>query len=388
MQRMDSGASERRIKATPKRKATLPLLCLVVLFLIYMLEKIHVIYSDELIMRILNLVEWPIYLLAFAYSMVKIRYSRKELFMIFGVCGILAISFLVSGYAELLKGALLIVVLKNEDYVQIQKTMLRILLLTIMLTLFLYVTGLSNAGIQRRGKSSLGYFQANAVGFVLMMMTFLVLTSNDRITWKLRVELLAVNSLGFILTDGRTGFIVACAAIFLINKPFMRFMRKHRFVLVILMGIPILCCTLTIVSALLYPKSLQMQMLDKLVTGRIWLNYYNISHHSIQLFGQNVTLWNMTDSFYNPVTKAWSTYMTVDNMYVTMLLQMGVLSTAIVFIAYGRLNKKLFACGEYRSAIILCLLCIYALMENAVMSIYVCYPFMMLMHRKDSRQLR
>ena len=89
----------------------------------------------------------------------------------------------------------------------------------------------------------------------------------------------------------------------------------------------------------------------------------------------------MTNKIYNSISDKWTTYMTVDNVYVGMLLQMGLLSTLLVFGAYYCLIKKFSILDEYPSIIVLSLLCIYGLVETSILSVYVCFPFLVLLNR-------
>ena len=362
-------------------KTSLPMLCISILFFIYLLEKTHIVYQSSTLIAIFDALEWPLYILAFMNAVKHSKYTYKEAFLVGGVCSCFLITYIVSGYAELLKGALIIVAMRKTKYKIIVETFIRVLIISFILTIILYITGISNAGVQRRGANSLGYMQANAVGFVLMMLTFLILIYKSNLNLSNRLGLVFLNLVGFIVSDSRSGFLMACLAIVFINNFTFKVFNKVAILQWIIKLLPFACLGITVITACLYPKNAIIQRFDAIFSSRIWLNYYNLTNHNITFLGQHVDLWNMTNKIYNSISDKWTTYMTVGNVYVGMLLQMGLLSTLLVFGAYYCLIKKFSILDEYPSIIVLSLLCIYGLVETSILSVYVCFPFLVLLNR-------
>lgn len=367
------------VKKADSMKQPFTLLCFAILFFLYLMEKTHVVAKSEQLLILIDLLEWPLYIGAFLGSLVKTRFNIKQLTCIILVCISFLITYLVTSFAELLKSALLVVAMKNVDFKKILLVMRNVLIASIFLTIIMYFTGISDAGIQRRGAISLGYVQANTLGFVLMLLTFLTLAHQERISRSTQFVLVMINVLGFLISDGRSSVLLSiCAIILASNKYVLRLMEKHEWCVKLMALSTVLCGGFSFITAMLYPHSKIVQLLDNLFSSRIWLNYYNLNKYRLTLFGQNIQFWDMTSVVYNPIKNIYSTYMTVDNVYVSMILQMGLVSGVLVSILCYKAVIKHAKKKQYALIIILTLLSAYGIVENSVMSVYVCFPLLIL----------
>lgn len=90
-------------------------------------------------------------------------------------------------------------------------------------------------------------------------------------------------------------------------------------------------------AALLFDSSL-IQSLDRVVTNRIWLNWFALGNFAITPFGQVVDL--HIEGVHNVFTGNWNVTTTVDNTYVAGLLSYGVFATAFwLFAAVGSARR-------------------------------------------------
>ena len=194
------------IQKARKQRITLPIFCFLLLYAIYLSKRIYIINNSSTVLKMLDFMEWPIYGVIFVKTILNEKYKVRELLLIIGTCIIFFMNFCMTGYAELLKGTLLVVALRKTDHRELFKCMYYVLVISIAFTVLLYLLGLSDAGIQRRGATALGYTQANSVGFVLMMMTFLAIAKKSQITQRQTLVLFLLNVIGFILSNSRTSF--------------------------------------------------------------------------------------------------------------------------------------------------------------------------------------
>ena len=362
---------------------SLPIFCFVILYSIHLLRSIYIVNNNQITLNILNFIEWPIYVFMFVNAISKARYKLRELILIFFVCCVFMLCYISSGYAELLKAALLIVSMRNANYKELFDVMYRILIVSIGFAALLYLLNLSNAGIQRRDAIALGYSQANSVGFVLMYLTLLTIARKSKITIWNKLILFLINLLGFILSDSRSGFFLSCfALIFSDNKVYV-LIKKKRVIQIVLTIMPIILTMATVLSALLYKKNALVQVLDTFFSSRISMNHYILANEGISLMGHPIKYQGIgSEAIYNSVTKSWSYYMTVDNAYVSLLVGFGLLATIIVFFAYIKLMEKLFTYAAVNISFVMTILSIYGLTESSLISVYVAFPFILLLNER------
>ena len=125
---------------------SVPTLCFCILFLIWCLKKTY-LFSGSIATQVFDILEWPLYLLGFINGFLRARFRLRE-FLIIAVVGIaFMITFLVTGNAELLKSMLLVVIMSQENYGKIINNTYKMYVFSIVLTIALYILGLSDAGV-------------------------------------------------------------------------------------------------------------------------------------------------------------------------------------------------------------------------------------------------
>ncbi len=375
---LEANGTALSLKKTSIETISLPVFCFGILYFIYLLKRIYIVANNPIVLNVLDSVEWPIYIFIFLNAVIKARYKIRDLILIFVVGCVFLLGFASTGYAELLKAMMIIVALKNVDYHKLFEVMYRILVFSIVLTVLLYFLGLSNAGVQRRGGIALGYAQVNSVGYVLMVLTLLTIVRKEKVDSWNKVILALLNLVGFIIADSRTGFYLACAALLFSNNRIYAFIKRKRLVQNILTAVPVILMIATILTAVLYQSSALVQGLDLVFSARITMNSYILTNTGITLLGRPFEYHG--EAIYNSVTQRWSHYLTIDNAYMSLIIEFGLIATIVVGIVYFKLMKKLFKYGAINIAFVMTIISLYGLTESSIISVYVAFPFLLLLN--------
>ena len=358
---------------------SVPTLCFCILFLIWCLKKTY-LFSGSIATQVFDILEWPLYLLGFINGFLRAQFRLRE-FVITAVVGVaFMVTFFVTGNAELLKSVLLVVIMSQENYGKIIDHTYNMYIFSIALTILLYIFGLSDAGVQRREATSLGYIQANAIGFVCMMLTIYAFQKSSIQTKMTKIGLIVVSIIGFILSDSRTGCLLAILVVLFSNMKVYTWIHRHKTVQLVLALFPCFCFAFSIGTAMTYTTSESSQFLNVLFTGRIWMNYYVLKTYGFSLFGQNITI-GLKESIVDPVTHAWTSYMTVDCAYIGMIRTLGVVAAVLVCILYFFLVRKLVRNQAYATIIANTAILLYGITESSIISIYVFLPFLLLFNK-------
>ena len=367
---LGTGETTLPLKKTKSITNSLSIFFFGILYFIYYLKKTHLVASSPVVFNILDYAEWPIYFFVFFNVITKAKYRARDLILIFCVGCIFLLGYVSTGYAELLKAVMIIVALKNVDYHKLFDVML-------------YLLGLSDAGIQRRGASALGYAQANSVGYVLMALILLTIVRKDKVSLWNKFLLALLNLVGFIIADSKTGFLLACFALLFSNNKIYVFIKRNRFIQNIITVLPVILMIFTIMTAVFYESSAFVQGMDVLFNTRISMNHYILMNKGIALLGQATEYHGyIAEAIYNAVTQSWSHYMTIDSAYADLIIEFGLLATIIIGIAYFKLMKKMFKYDAVNIAFVMTIVSLYGITESSIISIYVAFPFLLLLNDK------
>lgn len=365
-----------KIKIRPV-KINIPLFFLGFLFFFYYFKKTAIISSSNDMVNMINHIEDCIYFICLIYMVLENKYKPRQILFI----GIVGIAFFliaaVSSYAELLKCLFLVTFAKNVSFEKICRIFAYVLIFLMVITMAMFILGISVSPVQRRNAIALGFNQANAVSVVLMMITFLILATQRISSIKVKLILFTMNLSGYFLSDGRAGFGLSVLGIILTNEKIYKILHKK----IVRKSIPftVLAYTaLSLITAYLYPVSKFIQKINLIVTHRIDLNYRNLSLNKLKLLGQKIELFTTDIEYYNPVTDTFSTYNTVDNAYVSGLIQMGIMAMIIVFVINILLTYKIYKKNHPQLLIIQLLILTYGLFESSIFSIYISFVFLYL----------
>lgn len=376
-----------RIRIKPIQKINIPLLLICCLFLTYYFKKTAIVSSNNRIIDTLNYIEDLVYICCLIYVVLKNKFKISQ-FLTIGIVGALFLLVAIySSYAELLKCLFMIVFVKNIAFSKLCRAFSITLLFCLIVTIIMYALGISVSPEQRRDAIALGFEQANALSAVLMMITFLIVVKQRNCSIKVKILLFVMNLAGYLFCDGRAGFGLAVLGLFLTNEKIYRVLNI-KLLKYLLPYTSLIYAAISIITAYLYPASAFIQKINLLVTHRIDLNYRNLSLNKIKIFGQKLNLFTTDIEYYNPVTNSFSTYNTVDNVYVSGLIQMGIVAMCIVFLANIFLTHRIYKKNQPQLVIIQFLILSYGLFESSIFSIYVSFVFLFIMTKFDSEKLK
>ena len=352
----------------------------IILFLLVFMNKLTTIYvfsQMEFLGTAIEFVQVPMYG-GLIYIIAQKKYSLKEL-MTFLVVGILLlIGYVVSGQAAYFKGFLLIIASKNIPYRKILNVCRKALTFVLGLGIFLFLIGISNSGISRRGASGLGFGHPNVTAQLIMI---IILLRTSEKAGKLKpIHYIGIELGGlitFLLTDSKTSTIVILLIplVMVFSEKIMsrtwyskvpKFLMTYSQLLVILF---------TYLSARFLETSNMLKTLDLFFTNRLFLNYYVLNKFGIKLFGQNVTLRDNSGTIYNNIHGWYNWSVTCDCSYMVTLLVMGLIPTVIILIGYILLMKKAIKRHNYMIMSVALLLAIYSFCESQMLEVYSSFVY-------------
>ena len=352
----------------------------IILFLLVFMNKLTTIYvfsQMEFLGTAIEFVQVPMYG-GLIYIIAQKKYSLKEL-MTFLVVGILLlIGYVVSGQAAYFKGFLLIIASKNIPYRKILNVCRKALTFVLGLGIFLFLIGISNSGISRRGASGLGFGHPNVTAQLIMII--ILLWTSEKAGKLKPIHYIGIELGGlitFLLTDSKTSTIVILLIplVMVFSEKIMsrtwyskvpKFLMTYSQLLVILF---------TYLSARFLETSNMLKTLDLFFTNRLFLNYYVLNKFGIKLFGQNVTLRDNSGTIYNNIHGWYNWSVTCDSSYMVTLLVMGLIPTVIILIGYILLMKKAIKRHNYMIMSVALLLAIYSFCESQMLEVYSSFVY-------------
>ena len=356
-------------------------LCLSALVLLYCLKNIYIIAQSIFAITIINAIEWIFYGVLIVILVHRKTYKVKELFCFVIIGLLLLIVYVSSGYAALLKAFVIMISAKGVDFRKIVSIIKTTYIVAFILTVILFILGISDSGVQRRGYSALGFTNTNVCGGVILIICLLWMLSKEKISWRECFVIWTVGIAQIFIINNRSILLL------LLIAPILAIILKRSKVVSILIYVfPLLCVALSLLTAYMYPNSSLIQNLDVLTSHRIYLNYYNIDINGIRLFGQHIQFHDSKNIF-NSVTGQYSSFNTVDNSYVCLLIQMGGVSTFLYFLSHVLLVKKIFNEKNYTLLSAMIVLGVYGLFEASLLEVYINIPFIYLFSVSSSGTL-
>ncbi|RHS67895.1 hypothetical protein DW958_00115 [Ruminococcus sp. AM46-18] len=352
----------------------------IILFLLVFMNKLTTIYvfsQMDFLRTVIDFVQVPMYG-GLIYIIVQKEYSLKEL-MVFLVVGILLlIGYIVSGQAAYFKGFLLIIASKNIPYRKILNVCRKALTFVLGLGVFLFVIGISNSGLSRRGVSGLGFGHPNVTAQLLMIIILLWVSEK---AGKLKpIHYIGIELSGlitFLLTDSKTSTIVIFSIPFVMvfSEKIMSRTWYSKVPKFLMTYSQLLVMLFTYLSARFLETSSILKTLDLVFTNRLFLNYYALNKFGIKLFGQNVTLSDNSGTIYNNIHGWYNWSVTCDCSYMATLLVMGFIPTVIILIGYILLMKKAIKRHNYMIMSVALLLAIYSFCESQMLEVYSSFVY-------------
>ena len=336
------------------------------------ISRIYVFSNSKSLDLLINFLQIPLYF-GLLYLIIDKKYKFKELIFLGAIGVLLLIGYISSGQASFFRGFLIILVSKNLPLSRILKTCRIALTFIVVLSVLLWMVGISDSGIGRRGAIAIGFAHPNvAAQFIMMICLMWTMERNDKLCLKdyLLIEIVALVT--FLVTGSRTSAIVIVLIPFIVV--FIKHILKHKNIKKLPALLLMLTQTVIIAFAYLSAKYLEtsyfLQRLDLIFSNRLFLNYYVLKQYGIKLFGQNVILSDMSGTVYNNIRNLYNWNITCDCSYMASLIIMGLIPTIIVMIGYILLIKKAIKNHDYMIISVAVLLALYSFTESRMLEIY------------------
>ena len=341
---------------------------LFILVLLNGLSRLAVFNENNLFANLENYIQLPIYLVLILLIIQK-NFLLDQYLLILAIGIFIVIGYFDSKMAGFLRAFLLILAAKNFELKKILKSCRYSLIITVIISVILFLFGIS-VGSVRRNFISWGFVHPNVAGQVMMLVVLLWVSENENENIKKIDTMLCWGAVIIgAFTGARTSAILLIALILML--PILKYVvSKQNFLADILCYLNPFLLWLTYYTANKLDISRFAQLMDKILVNRIFLNYFALNHWGIKLFGQDISL-TTTGTVYNNIRNVyWTTGTTVDSTYMTSLLVMGLLPTLIWSISYIFTMKKMKENKNYLLFGVAIILCFEAFTETGMIEIY------------------
>ena len=234
---------------------------------------------------------------------------------------------------------------------------------------------LYEVGSNRGTRHALGFGHPNtAPAFSVFAFFLWAYLRGSRYSWGDAVGMLAIEGFLFYLTNSRTALALAIllVALMMVARYAPTSWRKAKTVKVLGIGSVLIVTAFTIVLCILYdPEISWMNQLDSLLSGRLRLSHEALQKYGISLLGQDVAFGG--GSNYNRMTGEWVTSanaLVVDNMYVRILVQCGLLFFLTSLALCAAATRQLYKQNQLRMLAIVWVIALYGMMENCSSYLY------------------
>lgn len=361
------------------------LLSITLLSIIYCLNHSHLASVYTGFAGFLNSLEFVVYFILI-YKIAASGYSLKQLIIYFVLGTFFLVGYFHTGYAAMLRTFLVLVAAKNEDYSKVLKVLVQGLVFGMLLVLALYLIGVSDAGVQRRGALSFGFVSPNVPAGLIQTVIFAWVSFINR-KLKLTESLicLGVAFLIYMLLGTRTTCILVAALPFAIYIGYA-FKGKNLMIYRLLQFTPFILAGATYVTSFLYEKNAYIQKINVLLGSRIFMNYFNLNKYGITLFGSRTSFEG--DLLYNPVTEGYSTFNTLDGAYICLLIQFGVVAMMLWLLLYHYVLKLTYRNKNVNLYTVALFISIHGFVESSTIDIIISFVLIYLYANKSQYNIK
>lgn len=186
-----------------------------------------------------------------------------------------------------------------------------------------------------RCRYGLGFLYCSYTSHYLLLFLMLYLVVRKRVRWYEMVLLLGLNIAGFLATDTKTDMLslaLMCATVVILKFLCIKKVDLRK-ISYLAFSVPFLFWVASFVMAKLYdPTSANWIKLNRILSDRLLLSHQALVDYPIHLFGQKIK-WVGGSAMIKDPTQI---YNYVDNNYISVMLQRGVLFTFLMCLSYGR----------------------------------------------------
>lgn len=354
------------IQVVKVKESSIYLICLILLTLNSELVKLIYFKNCTNYIHVMNYVE-AIADVGLIYIILRKGYSVKQLLGITCITILLFIGYIESGMSSYFRSVLLIVAAKDIPFNKIIRTIRYTVETVLIISIVIFI--MDSTPSQYNGVA-FGYNHPNVLGGVLLIICLLWLAEYSYKIKNISLIVCFVAIGILLLTRSRTPslLLLLFPIIFYSLRKSERKVRYWTIVCFISEYAQLFLFAITYLSAAMLEKYIYIQKLDLLLENRIFLNYYALVNKGIKMFGQNVSL--TQTGVYNNIRNLYNWSVTVDSTYMTSLIIMGLIPSAIFTVGYILSMKKCLKYRNYTLVTIGIMLAIYGFAETHVMNVY------------------
>ena len=173
----------------------------------------------------------------------------------------------------------------------------------------------------------------------------------------------------YTITGSRTTaiLILLCPIVIPVNKFFVK--HKSKIAMLFISLLQFIVFLFSVFSAKLLPQYSALKKLDLILSNRLFLNYYALSHNPMSLLGKKIDF-SADGLVYNDIQNVYNAKVTLDSTYILGLLSFGIIPFAIFLLVYVYIVWKFFKYNNYLLITICALLAVYAFSESQMVQIY------------------
>lgn len=262
------------------------------------------------------------------------KFNIKELICIIGVVIFFGISYLKSGYVELLILMLLLISTKNIELEEIVKihfyTYLTITIIAIVCSLLGIIENYFTYSIDRGYRYSLGntYSTDFSAGIFYLVLDWAYLKRNN---WKriYSFSIIVISVIVYKITDAKANMIFSIViSIILLISNFKIFNKKGFRKIVSYSFLILAICSITIQEIYIKSQSEILKKIDIIFNNRLSYGAYAINNYGLSLFGRHINFYG------NGWGTKSTTYFYVDNAYLQLTLIYGIVILAFFCVGY------------------------------------------------------
>lgn len=291
------------------------------------------------------------------------KFSLKRIFIELLGTIIIVISSIYSGSNTLLTLWVFVLAARDIKFDELIKADFYAKLILVFIVALFYMLGMTNRtvfyGYFGSVRSSMGFGNPNTFGYyIFSLCADYIYLNHKKIALKHSIVLVLISLVVGYLSNSRTSQLLIALLAFTapIAKLFKRLVEKKYFKVFIL-SLFLICTILSYYVALNYnPSNDIYYKLNETLSGRVTIAQRFLKKYDISILGNKINL--------TTYDKSYTYYL--DNGYIKLLLNYGLLTYIIVYIIYYKNFKRAFNQKNIILILILSIYLVYGLTENVM----------------------
>lgn len=285
----------------------------------------------------------------------NMKFQKKQLALIFFLFVMSIVLYIKYSNGIFLETLLLIIIVLKNEFKKIVKIDFYIKLLVLILILTFNYLGLTNGVFETmlRGnvlRSSLGFYHPNTFAMFLMILCFefMYISSEQKKLKTLIIIFLIALIIEKIPVSRTCVYCVAVLVFFQLFKDKFEKLLNSKILLIVSKNLYLVFLIVTLLLTYLYSINNSFAVsINEFISNRLYYQSFFLENYSINLFGNDV----------NYVS-------TLDNGYLKILLNFGIITTIFFMILYSKNISRAFKEKDYTVLVIYIIVMFYCLSES------------------------